>query len=71
MITTAADKIQWEDRKDVVFWRGADTHEQRKIITESELVQSSGRTDVHLMTWGDAEAFKREFISLSDHCNFK
>ena len=38
----------------------------------SDLVKESNLTDVHLMHWEDGEeVFKREFISLPEHCSHR
>jgi len=39
----------WEERYEELFWRGANTHSQRRIMAESELVKLSGLADVKLM----------------------
>ena len=71
MLSAAAERLPWEQRKDLVFWRGADTNTERKILAQSGIVQDSGIADVHLMWWNDWEAFQRGFTSLADHCSYK
>ena len=73
-MSAAAERRPWSERKDVVFWRGGDTNVQRKIVAESSLVKDSGKADFLLLTWdkgSEDPEFKRSFVSLSDHCDFK
>ena len=68
----AAQYSPFKDRKPRLFWRGGGTNMQRVIMDTSDLVKESNVTDVHLMHWGDGEeVFKREFISLPEHCSHR
>ena len=57
-----------------MFWRGAYTNEDRKILSKSRLVQKSGKADVQLLDWDkglEDPDFKRKFVSLDGHCDFR
>ena len=71
MLSAAAERLPWEQREDLIFWRGGETNAERKILAQSGIVQDSGIADVHLMTWRDPDAFQRNFTSLADHCSYK
>lgn len=71
-LSAAADARPWKGRHKPVYWRGGDTNTQRKIVSESGIVQDSDLTDVHLMSWGDdANNFKKSFKSLTEHCDYR
>lgn len=71
-LRAAAEVRPWDRRRKEVFWVGGDTNEQRKIMVEGERVRESPLTDIRMMSWGDGpEAFRDNFHSLSEHCDYK
>ena len=73
-MAVAAQKVPWEERKDVAFWRGGLTNEQRLVLAGSKVIRASGKADVQLMSWEDdqrGEAFNSKFVSLAEHCRYR
>ena len=68
----AAEQRPWESRKKEIFWTGGDTNEQRNIVANSEIMRTSGLTDIHMMSWGDnPDLFRERFSSLAEHCDYR
>ena len=66
----AAEVHPFQKRSPALFWRGDETSDQRTVMLESELIQSSDLMDVGKTQWGTPE-FEKLFISLPEHCQRK
>ena len=50
-MASAAEKEVWRKKKDVAFWRGGFTNEQRRVLADSKIIKASGKTDIKLISW--------------------
>ena len=72
LLATAAERSPWESRSDKLFWKGANTSEDRYIAATSKLISGSLLSNVHLISWEDSKAdFARNFVSLPQHCHHR
>lgn len=68
----AADARPWERRRKEAFWSGAFTNVQRKVMAESPVVRESDLADIRMMSWEvDPDAFRENFVSFAEHCNYR
>jgi len=73
-MAAAAEKVPWKQRKDVAFWRGGFTNEQRRVLANSAIIKASGKADIQLISWEDdqqGDAFNNKFVSLAEHCQYR
>jgi len=73
-MAAAADKVPWVERKDVAFWRGGFTNEQRRVLANGAIIKASGKADIQLISWEDdqqGDAFNSKFVSLAEHCRYR
>ena len=72
LLAAAAEHQPWETRDEQLFWKGAATSDQRKVVAGSQVMQNSNLTNINLIDWDGTESdFAAEFVSLAQHCHHK
>lgn len=67
LLQNAADNQPWRKRSDVLFWKGGNTHPERDILVNSNMLQQSGMAQVHFVNFSNAATY----VSLPEHCHHK